>query len=53
VRRGNWILKVSVFKNKTILVVARHFFDMDKTEVQFFDDQNAAADFLDNIAEKE
>ena len=53
VRRGNWILKVSVFKNKTILVVARHFFDMDKTEVQFFDDQNDAADFLDNIAEKE
>ena len=53
VRRGNWILKVSVFKSKTILVIARHYFNADEYVIRYFDDQNDAADFLDYIAEKE
>ena len=53
VRRGDWILKVSVFKNKQILVVAQHCFDMEKTHINFFQDQNAAADFIEQLVIEE
>ena len=44
VRRGEWFLKVSVYKNKYIMVVAQHVFDMEHTIIRFFLDQNQAAD---------
>lgn len=53
VLRGNWILKVSVFKNKQIMVVSRHCFDMDRTNVNFFMDQNLAADFIEQLVIEE
>jgi hypothetical protein len=53
VLRGNWILKVSVFKNKQIMVVSQHCFDMDKTKVNFFMDQNLAADFIEQLVIEE
>ena len=52
VRRGEWFLKVSVFKNKTILVVAAHTMDLDKVIVKFFMDQDAAANFIENLVEE-
>ena len=48
VRRGEWILKVSVFKNKQILIVAEHCFDMNVI-IKYFSDQNAAADFIEDL----
>ena len=53
VRRGDWILKVSVYKNKNILVVGRHCFEMEKTIVRFFFDQNTAADFIEQLVIEE
>lgn len=50
VRRGNWVLKVSVFKNKQIMVVAQHYFDLDKIVVKTFLNQNEAADFIEYLA---
>jgi hypothetical protein len=52
VRRGEWLLKVSVYKNKYIMVVAQHVFDMEHTIIQFFLDQNRAADFIEQLVEE-
>ena len=53
VRRNNWVIKVSVFKSKTILIVARHYYDLDKTEVCYFPDQDHAADYIEQLVERE
>ena len=47
VRRGNWYLKVSVYKNKQILVFMQHVYDMDNIIIQYFQDQSEAADFIE------
>jgi hypothetical protein len=48
VRRGEWILKISVFKNKQILVVAQNCYDF-RAVVKCFTDQNYAADFIEQL----
>jgi hypothetical protein len=48
VRRGEWVLKISVFRNRQILVVAQHCYDF-RTIVQYFIDQNHAADFIEQL----
>lgn len=52
VRRGNWMLKVSVYKNKQILVFMQHVYDMDRIIMQYFQDQNLAADFIEHMIEE-
>jgi hypothetical protein len=49
VRRGDWILKISVYKNKQIMVVAQHCYDYERTLITFFTDQNYAADFIEQL----
>lgn len=49
VRRGDWILKMSVYKNKQIMVIAHHCFDLEKLVIKCFYDQNTAVDFIDNL----
>jgi hypothetical protein len=48
VRRGEWILKISVFRNRQILLVAQNCYDF-KTVVKYFIDQNHAADFIEQL----
>ena len=52
VRRGEWFLKVSVYKNKTIMLVAQHTYYSDLTEVRFFLDQDKAADYIENLVKE-
>jgi hypothetical protein len=52
VRRGNWYLKVSVYKNKQILVLLQHAYDMDNIVLQYFHDQTKAAEFIEHIIEE-
>jgi hypothetical protein len=47
VRRGEWILKVSVYKNKQIMVIAHHCYELEKLIIRYFNDQNTAADFIE------
>jgi hypothetical protein len=47
VRRGEWILKVSVYKNKQIMVIAHHCYEYEKLIIRYFTDQNSAADFIE------
>jgi hypothetical protein len=47
VRRGEWILKVSVYKNKQIMVIAQNCYDLENLIIRYFNDQNSAADFIE------
>jgi len=49
VRRGDWVLKISVYKNKQIMVVAQHCYEYERTIVHFFTDHNIAADFIEQL----
>ena len=49
VRRGEWILKVSVFKNKQIMVIAQNCYAMEVCIIRYFLDQNGAADFIEQL----
>jgi hypothetical protein len=42
-------LKISVYKNKQVMVVAQHCYDYERTIVHFFTDQNYAADFIEQL----
>jgi hypothetical protein len=46
-RRGNYQLKISVFKNMGVLIVANHMMDVDKFFIKYFDNLNQAADFIE------
>jgi len=52
VRRAEWILKVSVYKNRQILVIAHHHLDLASAVVRCFYDQNLAADFIEHLVEE-
>lgn len=52
IRRGNWIMKISVYKAKEVLVLAQHYFETEKFQVVHFHDQNEAADYIDKLAEE-
>jgi hypothetical protein len=53
VRRGTWLLKVSVFNDKFVMVVAQHYYDADKMIVHQFTDFNRAAEWIDWLVEQE
>lgn len=46
-RRGNYQLKISVFKHMSVVIVANHVLDIDKFFVKHFDNLNDAADFIE------
>jgi len=46
------MLKVSVYKSKQVLVFMQHVYDMDKLVMQFFHNQNEAADFIEHMIEE-
>jgi hypothetical protein len=53
IRRGNWIMKISVFKHKTVLIIAQHYFESEKFELRYFSDQEEAANFIDFLVSNE
>lgn len=53
VRRGNWVMKISVFKSKWVMVVAHHYFDEDKFHVRQFATHNEASDFIEFLISEE
>jgi len=53
VRRGEWVLKISVFKNRQIMVVAQHCYELERLLVRFFINQNYAADFIEQLVIEE
>lgn len=52
IRRGNWIMKISVYKTKDVLLAAQHYFENEKFEIRHFSNQDDAAQFIDKLAEE-
>jgi len=52
VRRGDWILKISVFKKTEVLLVGKHYYDHEKFIIKHFPDHEMAAKFIDFLIEK-
>jgi presenilin-like A22 family membrane protease len=50
VRRGEWIMKISVYKTKHVLVIAQHAYDREIVLVRYFVSESDAADFIEQIA---
>jgi hypothetical protein len=48
VRRGNWLIKISVF-NGQILLVASHSVDLDRIEVKTFWKPENAFDYIEKL----
>ena len=53
VRRGDWIMKISVYKQRDVLVIARHYYELEKIIVRHFGNQDEAANFLDMLAKED
>jgi hypothetical protein len=53
IRRGNWIMKISVYKTREVMVIAQHYFETERFIIQQFTDQEQAAAFLDMLANDE
>jgi len=53
IRRGNWIMKISVYKQKYVLVLAQHYFEIERFIVNQFTNQEEAAAFLDMLASED
>jgi hypothetical protein len=49
VRRGEWLIKVSVFKNKQVMVLAMNCYDMEDLRLRYFMNHNLAADFIEQL----
>lgn len=52
VRRGDWVLKVSVFKTKNVLVVAQNYYATEQIVVKHFKHHDEAANFIDKLIEE-
>lgn len=53
IRRGDWIMKISVYKTREVMVIAQHYFETERFIIQQFTDQEQAAAFLDMLANDE
>jgi hypothetical protein len=49
VRRGDWILKISVFKTKHVLLIAQNYYATEQIIIKHFKHHDEAADFIDKL----
>jgi hypothetical protein len=49
VRRGEWILKISVYKTQQVLVIAQHCYEQERVMVRVFTTQDEAANFIEQM----
>lgn len=49
VRRGDWLLKISVFKTKHVLLIAQNYYATEQIIIKHFKHHDAAADFIDKL----
>lgn len=51
IARGEWTFKISVWKNKQVLVIAQNNFDLGNIAVEMFSSQDMAAQFIERLSE--
>jgi hypothetical protein len=49
VRRGDWVLKISVFKTKHVLLIAQNYYATEQIIIKHFKHHDEAADFIDKL----
>lgn len=52
VRRGEWYLKISVYKTSQIMVLAQHVYEMENVSIRFFTNQHEAADYIEFLVDQ-
>lgn len=53
VRRGDWILKLSVFKTKHVLLIAQNYYATEQIMIKHFKHHEEAADFIETLITEE
>jgi len=53
VRRTSWLLKVSVFNDKFVMVVAQHVYDADKVLIRQFANYVEASEWVEWLIAQE
>jgi hypothetical protein len=53
IRRKDWLLKISVFHDKYVLLVAQHCFYHEQVFTKYFSDFEQAASFVDFLIEQD
>ena len=53
IRRGDWIMKISVYKVKDVLLVAQNYYETEQIIIKHFKNHDEAANFIDNLAIEE
>lgn len=53
VRRGDWVMKISVYKTKQVLVVAQNYYATEQVIIKHFQSRDAATDFIETLAIEE
>lgn len=53
VRRKDWLLKISVYRDKYVMLVAQHCFYHEQLLMRYFADFNEASSFIDFLIEQD
>ena len=53
IRRGDWIMKISVYKTKQVLLVAQNYYATEQIIIKHFKNHDEAAKFIDNLVIEE
>lgn len=53
VRRKDWLLKISVYRDKYVLLVAQHCYYQEQAFIRYFADFNEASSFIDFLIEQD
>jgi hypothetical protein len=49
VRRGDWIMKISVYKTKHVLLIAQNYYATEQIIIKHFKNHDEAANFIDTL----
>ena len=53
VRRGDWIMKISVYKTKQVLLVAQNYYATEQIIIKHFNHHDEAAQFIETLISEE
>lgn len=49
VRRGDWIMKISVYKTKHVLLIAQNYYATEQIIIKHFKNHDEAANFIETL----
>lgn len=52
IRRADWVMKISIFKSKYVMIIGQHFLHENQFFIRWFDNREHASNFLDMLAQK-